>query len=252
MKKRFLSLTLLFLFVLGMAMPVSAHEEIGKEIDLQAFAKVNEIINLGDPSDFLPSDGPVSSEYARDLSRIIIEPESGLNLYVTQVAACPILAYMEDDGTVQVGRLLDVKRYATFPINYTQFASLSLTSVQLQAVENEVDRWVASNLPNKPYAIVGWYVGTQVFYSANRPKYIDYWSTATNTVAGAKQRVTLIKTSDRKNLFRDILIPDGLSSSYYNVGVSGNFYFTRTSTGNEGGFAFSGNLTVNSDKNPHQ
>ena len=42
MKKRFLSLTLLFLFVLGMAMPVSAHEEIGKEIDLQAFAKVNQ------------------------------------------------------------------------------------------------------------------------------------------------------------------------------------------------------------------
>ncbi len=249
MKKQFLSLTLLFLFILGMAMPVSAHEEIGKEIDLQAFAKVNEIINLGDSSDFLPSSGPAVSERVQELS---LGPDYDLSLSVTQVAACPILAYMEDDGTVQVGRLLDVKRYATFPINYTQFASLSLTSVQLQAVENEVDRWVASNLPNKPYAIVGWYVGTQVFYSANRPKYIDYWSTATNTVAGAKERVTLIKTSDRKNLFRDILIPDGLSSSYYNVGVSGNFYFTRTSTGNEGGFAFSGNLTVNSDKNPHQ
>ncbi len=39
MKKRFLSLTLLFLFVLGMAMPVSAHEEIGKEIDLQGFCQ---------------------------------------------------------------------------------------------------------------------------------------------------------------------------------------------------------------------
>ena len=42
MKKRFLSLTLLFLFILGMAMPVSAHEEI----DLSSLADV-EGIELG-------------------------------------------------------------------------------------------------------------------------------------------------------------------------------------------------------------
>ena len=179
MKKRFLSLTLLFLFVLGMAMPVSAHEEIGKEIDLQAFAKVNEIINLGDSSDFLPSSGPAVSERVQELS---LGPDYDLSLSVTQVAVCPIIAYVDDNGALQPGRLLSVKRYATFPANGNTFVGLSLTSAQLQSVENEIVNWIASSdIADRPCYLVGWYVGTEVAYTANRPRYIDYWSTATGT-----------------------------------------------------------------------
>ena len=250
MKKRFLSLTLLFLFVLGMAMPVSAHEEIGKEIDLQAFAKVNEIINLGDYSDFMPSRGPAVSERVQELS---LGPDYDLSLSVTQVAVCPIIAYVDDNGALQPGRLLSVKRYATFPANGNTFVGLSLTSAQLQSVENEIVNWIASSdIADRPCYLVGWYVGTEVAYTANRPRYIDYWSTATGTAAGTKERRTINKTSGTERFFRDILIPDGRYDSYYNVGIAGNFYFIRTSNGQEGGFAFSGNLTVNSDKNPHQ
>ena len=70
MKKRFLSLTLLFLFILGMAMPVSAHEEI----DLSSLSDV-EGIELGVRAELLPLDGTVMNGQAQDASRAIITPD---------------------------------------------------------------------------------------------------------------------------------------------------------------------------------
>lgn len=248
MKKRFLSLTLLFLFVLGMAMPVSAHEEI----DLSSLSDV-EGIELGVRAELLPLDEAMTAEQPQDLSRIIIPPDPDLNLYITRISAYPIVAYVNDDGKKYARFMTELTYYATFPVNQTQSGAVSLTSAQVQAIKKRTEELVAaSDIADKPHTFAGWHVETRVFYSANRPKYMEYWATATNSSNGAVSRLDLTKTSGVIAISNNFLIPTSMQDSYCNLGIAGNFYFTRTSNGKEGAFAFSGALTLNSDKNPHQ
>ncbi|MDE6934968.1 MAG: hypothetical protein K2P26_05100 [Oscillospiraceae bacterium] len=248
MKKRFLSLTLLFLFVLGMAMPVSAHEEI----DLSSLADV-EGIELDVRAELLPLDGTVMNGQAQDASRAIITPDPELNLYITRISAYPLVSYVGDDGNPYARSMTELTYYANFPVNQTQSAVLPLTSVQVQAIKKRTAELVAaSDIADKSPAFLGWHVDVSFFYSANRPKYIDYWATATNSSNGAVKRYNLTKTSGVLTIPQNFIIPDSMQDSYCNIGTAGNFYFTRTSNGQEGGFRFSGALTLNSDKNPHQ
>lgn len=249
MKKRFLSLTLLFLFILGMAMPASAHADL----ELSSLTAVGGIKYSSTSARCLPLGEAVTAEQSRDSSPRIIEPDPDLNLYITRISACPLVSYLNSDGKRYARRMTELTYYGNFPVNKTQSGVISLTSAQVQAIENRTAELVAeSDIADKSPAFAGWHVEVSFFYSANRPKYIEYWPTATNSSNGAVKRYDLTKTSGVLTIPQDFLITPSMEDSYCNIGIAGNFYFTRTSNGQEGGFRFSGALTLNSDKNPYQ
>lgn len=185
--------------------------------------------------------------------KAVFIPDPELNIYITRIAACPLVSYLNSDGKRYVRLMTALTYYGNFPANKTQSGVISLTSAQVQAIENRTAELVAaSDIADKSPAFAGWRVEVSFFYSANRPKYIEYWPTATNSSNGAVSRFDLTKTSDVLTIPQNFLIPSNMQDSYCNIGIAGNFYFNRTSNGQDGGFRFSGALTLNSDKNPYQ
>lgn len=241
MKKRCLSMLLLFMFIIGMSVPAAASKG-----NAYRFLDLTEI----DPDSSTTRVEAVSLDdgLTADVNSKIISNDP--DVYVNSITVHPIIAVYEgEQGTMYI--INDITRSVRFT-SKGQFQSLNLTNAGLQSVIKELPTGVANDptLAGKKVLFVGWDVSSVFTCIAESPQYIEYTPTSTCINGTATKRITVTGKHTQVTVDEYFFMPENIND-YYHVGVRGSFMFIRTSgpnSGQQGGFGISAGLTVNSDK----
>lgn len=235
MKKQFISLLLLFVFVLGLGSPAAAYEEgsiHGTDV---------ECVEIGAEASS-KTKTTVQSDFAANSTRARMP-----DVYVSAIDVSPI---------VHIGDLDHYLCFTDFGARQTftatnggigQFKGIDLTSSQI----NNICSKLYTALQSSQYAgqsvrLVGWKIITTVNYAADNPQYLEY-ETGDMCMEGATHKIDLGRQQvSYRNLEHNFLIKEGTYQSRYTFGARGAFYFS--SGGQSGGAGFSGSVTFNSDK----
>ena len=232
MKKHFLSMLLLFVFVLGLGSPAAAYNAQKNLDDL-------ELVEVGEIK--FPSQ-PETAADASDLSRARVP-----DLYLLTVAAAPIV-YV--DGMDAAFILADAARFASYGPNsgYPQFGVIRLTSKDLASVNASIQSFMnrQPDLQGKKFMIAGWRLEGLYRYAAQRPHYFEYEGDSDCLNSPNPYRENVSATTGNHIVMRDFQVQNFDNSVYYRLGISGGFYFTND--GHQGSAGLGVSLIVNSDK----
>lgn len=244
MKKQFISLLLLFVFVLGLGTPAAAYEEDSNHTDWN-LETINKYLDSTPAIEVAPVQKADLTSSARATT---IRPD----VYVKRVTVYPIIGISNNGVAEGVEEVTKATRTIDFPTR-SQVNSLTLTAAQFQAIESTVETAFISDLAHrgKSYEIIAWYVESVVICSADRPQYLEYTPTSTCVGGTETHRIDLPYTSNQVTTRHIFMIPDGAYNNYYHVGINGAFYFKYTSGSNSGtigGAMMGAGLTVNSDR----
>lgn len=244
MKKHFLSMLLLFVFVLGLGSPAAAYEgdPNGAHWDLETIGKYIDVapeVKTAPASD---------SELFNATRATSVRPD----VYIKEITATPVIGIYNNGTPESVKAITKASRTIRFSTR-GQSMRMPITSSQFKSIESTVASAFASDLANrgKTYEIIAWYVESVVVCTADRPKYLEITPSSTCVNGTETERIDLPYTSTEVTIPKLFSIPSGSYDKLYSMGISGAFYFTYTSgsnSGTVGGAMMGASVTVNSDK----
>ena len=236
MKKHFLSMLLLFVFVLGLGSPAAAYTEA------DTFDKDVKYVELGTEPDS-KVEVAAESDFALDSARARTP-----HVYVSIIDVSPIVHIGNLDHYTCFTDFGDRKVFTATNGGIGQFKNLALTSTRINTICSQLYNALQSNAEyaGQTLQLIGWRVVTRVNYAADRPLYFDY-ETGETCMEGTSHHLNLgSQQVSYKDLSHNFKIKAGTYQSRYTFGMNGAYYFT--SNGQSGGAAFNGSATFNSDK----
>lgn len=258
MKKQFLSLLLLFVFVLGLGTPAAAYEDndscglaIATAEDLERLEDL-ELVELGGGS------VPVDSDWNFEVEPMLLDDTEATtrartpDLYITDMYINPVIYAKDINGNDGLIVLAKVGRYTTYGASagYQQFGGMSLTFAQFQELLNDTFEYASQEpqLNGMQILFAGWRVGGHYKYAAQKPLYFEYEGDGACIDSENPKRDYLSSSSPNPfDVSRVFTVPGGNYEGRYLEVVRGGFYFM--SDGNQLSAGLGLTLVVNSDRN---
>lgn len=268
MKKRFLSLVLLFVFAVGLGVPAAAYEEEDavQQLEIVSGEELRQLEGL-EPVELKDCGVPLDPEWEFELESTMEAAPADLeaaqqddaagvsrartpDLYIQSMYFNPMIYAQDINGNGALFVLLDLKWSYTYGASagYSQFGIERLTSTEFYSILNRTLSYAKQldQLNGMTVLFAGWRVGGVFHYAAQTPQYIEAEGDRACIDTKNPEKYNLSGTSGECNVYRNFLVPDENYEGYYSEVVRGGFYFV--SDGKQLSAGLGATLVVNVDK----